>query len=349
MRKYQALCLVVMLSFTSAIFIASLTRNVSIVTDKTFIFNDKHVPLDKPIKIKVNFVWEPIPSNENPHCLIYDLLNDTYKLTYSEEPDFWFFTSKSIDVYYKNALKIFLSGENTMPDFNKCDYAATFSYINFSDRHFRYDFGFSRGLYKAARERKNTILPKEMATRRFCNFLYGNDNMDLEGVVLRKRFFRLLSKYKHIDSPGKVYNNMPNPISSSKNWQEEKQKFLEGYKFTIAFENSNSDGYTTEKLPDPLVAHSIPIYFGNPKVGLEYNKKAFIHVNDYKSLEDVVKKVIELDNDDDAYMAMLNEPPLLNPEYDHDEGLKNFLGNIIKNGKSYHKNTLGLGMETQED
>lgn len=334
------------MSFSSIMIITILPRNIITTTDELFLFDDNHASLDKAIKIKVNFVWEPVPTNDDPHCLIYDLLKDTYNITYSEDPDFWFFTSKSTEVYYKNALKIFLSGENTMPDFNKCDYAATFSYINFSDRHFRYDFGFSKYLYRAAKERKNTSLSKEMTSRRFCNFLYENNNDELEGVRLRKRFFMLLSEYKEIDSPGKVFNNMKNPIpSTGGNWQENKQKFLERYKFTIAFENSNSDGYTTEKLPDPLVAHSIPIYFGNPKVGLEYNKKAFIHVNDYNSLEDVVKKVIELDNDDDAYMAMLNEPPLLNPDYDHQEGLKKFLVNIIKNGKSYHKNPLGIETE----
>lgn len=92
-----------------------------------------------------------------------------------------------------------------------------------------------------------------------------------------------------------------------------------------------------------MFAHSIPIYFGNPRVGLEYNKKAFIHVNDYNSLENVVKKVIELDNDDDAYMAMLNEPPLLHPEYDYDEELTKFLTKIIERGnKPFTKDPFGF-------
>lgn len=303
------------------------------------------IPSKKSIKIKVTFAWEPVPTNENPHCLIYDLLKDTYDITFSDEPDFWFFTpSFGGGPQYDNCVKILLSGENVMADFNKCDYAATFSNIDFGDRHFRYDFGFSKYFYKAVKERKNEVLDRSMANRKFCNFIYRDTNQHLEGVVAREKMFRLLNDYKHVDSPGQVYNNMRNAITPrSGNWQKGKLEFIKDYKFTIAFENTISDGYTTEKLSDPLYSHSIPIYYGNPRVGLEYNKKAFIHVNDYDSLEDAVKKVIELDQDDDAYMAMLNEPPLLNPDYDPDEELKKFFINIIEKGnKPFYKNPLGL-------
>ena len=346
MNRQQFILFIALLSVSSIILIVFLAQNKknevhSHISDK--VQNGK-----KTIKIKVSFVWEPIPTNENPHCLIYDLLKDTYNIVYSENPDFWFYTSKveKKKLDYKNCVKIFLSGENIMPDFNKCDYAATFSHINFGDRHFRYDFGFSEHLYKAIRGQKkeNVTLGRNMAKRKFCNFIYRDHMQKMEGVRAREKFFQLLSEYKHIDSPGKVFNNMKNPIKSKNgNWHSGKLDFIKDYKFTIAFENSNSDGYTSEKLPDAFFAHTVPIYFGNPNIGLEYNKKAFIHANDYDSLEDVVKKVIELDNDDDAYMAMLNEPPLLNPDYDMQEELKKFFIKIIEKGnKPYHKNPLGV-------
>ena len=35
---------------------------------------------------------------------------------------------------------------------------------------------------------------------------------------------------------------------------------------TIAFENSSFPGYTTEKIFEPMLEGSIPIYWGNPRV-----------------------------------------------------------------------------------
>ena len=302
-------------------------------------------PSKKRIKIQVRFPWVKAPTNDNPRCLIYDLLSDTYDITYTKDPDFLFYSIKASGFKsYDNCVKVVFLGENIIPDFNRCDYAASFSYIDLGDRHFRYDFGFSSYLYKAIKERGNEPLPRNLTKRKFCNFIYKDHNQNLEGVVLREKFFQLLSKYKHVDSPGNVFNNMKNAIvPRSGNWQEGKLKFLKDYKFTIAFENTKTDGYTTEKLPDALAAHTIPIYFGNPKVSLDYNKKAFINVNDYESLDDVVKKVTELDNDDDAYMAMLNEPPFVNMSYDPQAELKKFLINIIEKGnKPFPKNPLGL-------
>lgn len=299
-------------------------------------YEEWHLDPTKPkktINLKVMDFWTPDPTNENKKCFPCGYLSRVYNLNFSENPDFVFYSiARKNHTKYKNCVKIFFTGENLAPNFNYCDYAITLNYIDFYGRHFKYSSLLGRKTtYKRYGETGN--LSKSMAKRKFCNFIYKDHNQNLEGVRMREQFFKLLSKYKHVDSPGEVFNNMKNAIEPRKgSWHQGKLEFIKDYKFTIAFENSNSDGYTTEKLPDPLFTHSIPIYFGNPKVGLEYNKKAFIHVNDYKSLKDVVKKVIELDNDDDAYMAMLNEPPLLYPEYDYDEELTKFLTKIIERG-----------------
>lgn len=302
-----------------------------------FNYEEWHLDRSKPkkrIKVQIIDFWDPDPTNEHPTCESYcSYLSQIYDLDYSEEPDFVFYSvARKRHMKYKNCVKIFFTGENLSPNFNYCDYAISLNRIDYDGRHFKNSplLGRER-IYK--RFNKTGNLDRSMAKRKFCNFIYKDSNQKMEGVKLRGEFFKLLSKYKHIDAPGKVFNNMNNSIEPREgNWRAGKLDFIQDYKFTIAFENSNSDGYTTEKLPDPLFAHSIPIYFGNPKVGLEYNKKAFIHVNDYNSLEDVVKKVIELDNDDDAYMAMLNEPPLLYPEYSYDEELLKFFSKIIEKG-----------------
>ena len=81
------------------------------------------------------------------------------------------------------------------------------------------------------------------------------------------------------------------------------------YKFTIAFENASFPGYTTEKLADALVARTVPIYYGNPLIGQDFNTKAFINCHDFSSWRAVIDKVIELDQNDEMYKAYLREPP----------------------------------------
>ena len=49
-----------------------------------------------------------------------------------------------------------------------------------------------------------------------------------------------------------------------------KMDFIKDYKFVISFENSSNPGYTTEKLIEPMLVNSIPIYWGNTEVGARY-------------------------------------------------------------------------------
>lgn len=310
-----------------------------------FTYEEFHVDPTKPkktINVKIVDSWEPEPSIKKPNCLLCTYLSKYYNLNFTEEPDFLFYSVfGKKHLKYNNCIKVFFSEENVIPNFNYCDYAITYKYLDFYGRHFKYSnlLGM-KNIYGPLNATRN--FENNMTKRKFCNFIFSENKTDREGSVLRGKFYELLSKYKHIDAPGKIFNNMKNAISPRLgNFREGKVSFIRDYKFTIAFENSNSDGYTTEKLPDALFAHTIPIYFGNRRVGEEYNKKAFIHVNDYDSLEDVVNKVIELDNDDEAYMEMLNEPPLLYPEYDYDEQLTNFLTKIIEKGEIFNKNPTG--------
>ena len=96
----------------------------------------------------------------------------------------------------------------------------------------------------------------------FCNFLYSNL------VSYREDFFRRLSKYRRVDSPGASMNNMESidvgaPLDQSR-W-ETKRRFLARYKFTLAIENEIFPGYQTEKLYDAMRANSIPIIWVIPR------------------------------------------------------------------------------------
>ena len=95
---------------------------------------------------------------------------------------------------------------------------------------------------------------------------------------------------------------------------KDKLPFIEDYKFTIAFENSSYPGYTTEKILHPMLMNSIAVYWGNPLVGKDFNTKSFVNVHDYKSIDDAIDRIIEIDKNETLYRQYLAEPYLKHNE-----------------------------------
>ncbi|MCD7976212.1 MAG: glycosyltransferase family 10, partial [Tannerellaceae bacterium] len=91
-----------------------------------------------------------------------------------------------------------------------------------------------------------------------------------------------------------------------------KFSFIQDYKFTIAFENSSVSGYTTEKLVDPMSVNSLPIYWGNPDVNLDFNINSILHLKNENQIEEIIAQIIYLDTNDVAYSKKLKEPWLKN-------------------------------------
>ncbi len=131
----------------------------------------------------------------------------------------------------------------------------------------------------------------------FCSFVYSNYLADTQ----RKDFFDKLSAYKKVNSGGLYLNNIGGRTDN-------KLGFEMKHKFSIAFENSTNEGYTTEKLPNALAAQTVPIYWGNPLVGKEFNTKRFINCHDFKDFDAVVERVKEIDSNDELYLSMINQP-----------------------------------------
>uniref|UniRef100_A0A1Y1L3Q5 Fucosyltransferase n=1 Tax=Photinus pyralis TaxID=7054 RepID=A0A1Y1L3Q5_PHOPY len=100
---------------------------------------------------------------------------------------------------------------------------------------------------------------------------------DCETPIERDLYVSELMKYIAVDSYGSCLNNKRLPEQHSVNkiltnlYDEDFMKFVAQYKFTIAIENSICNDYVTEKLWRPLIAGSIPIYWGSPTVTVIYN------------------------------------------------------------------------------
>jgi len=301
--------------------------------------------------IKIRFADIPLSSFSPENNWIINTLRERYEVELSDKPDFLFYNVFGHEyLNYKNCVKIFFTGEIAVPNFNECDYALSFCHLTFGDRHMRAVVGDPvadtiTNIKRSIQDR--SMITDEMAHRRFCNFVYSQDTYG-KGAPLRRDFCLQLMKYKQVDCPGLVLNNMPRDsiaprwISSEYSngnvdggWNQGKIDFLSKYKFTIAFENSSIDGYTTEKLIHPFLAHSVPIYWGNPLVTKDFNPKAFINCNDYASFDDVIKRIKELDQDDEQYLAMLRQPPMQESyDFDSEQKAREFLFQIIERGNN---------------
>ncbi len=265
-------------------------------------------------------------------------LEQYYDLVITEKPDFLFYTVFGDNFKkYNNCVKIYFTGEVVAPNFNQCDYAMGFDYINFEDRYHRYPIYFYE-VDEKMNDKSN--ITDDMAKRKFCNFIYTSEATGI-GCQIRKEFCQKLSEYKHIDCPGKVLNNMPNEIldKPGETYKESKLRFQKDYKFTIAFENNSYNGYTTEKIAQAFAANTIPIYWGDPEVTRDFNPKAFINCADYNSFDEVIERVKELDNNDEEYLKMLREPAMRESyKFNKQQELDDFLIHIIEKGnKPFNK------------
>jgi hypothetical protein len=259
----------------------------------------------KTIKIKI-CKFDPKDKFSYGYFLI-NILKKYYNVELSEQPDYVFFHESTYDYLNYNCIRIFYTGENFSPNFNLCDYAIGFDFLTFQDRYYRLPIYLINQFYNDQDVKlaqggdfakplnfNQTDLAKKTG---FCSFVYGNYMADPS----RKEIFEKLSTYKRVDAGGGFLNNIGHRVES-------KLAFEMQYKFSVAFENSSNSGYVTEKLTNALIAKTIPIYWGSPDVVKEFNPNRFINCNDYKNFDEVLERVKEIDNNDELYLKIINEP-----------------------------------------
>jgi hypothetical protein len=291
-------------------------------------------------KIKIAFKYFPREAVKEDDYF-RRILNKHFSVEETQDPDFVLFSTftkreerKQVPIISGDFKKIFWTGENVRTDMSKCDYAFAFEYeeeIN-SNKYLRLPlyayYGAGSDLIKTKKYNPKAVLKSKT---KFCNYSYSKDAPE------RVAFFKELSKYKKIEAPGKSMNNTTpippqnishiiSPIQTIEkltirkhhfsallsrhfgNWRKDVINYQRQFKFTIAFENSAYPGYTTEKIYHPMIANSIPIYWGNPEIGRDFNTRSFVNWFDYNDNKKVADKVIELDQDDRKYLKILNEP-----------------------------------------
>lgn len=279
-------------------------------------------------KIKVKFVdfWDKyIPEQRT----IFKCLKRKYEVILSDKPDYLFYGNYGSKHLYYSCIKIYIATECIAPDFNICDYAIGYHKINFGDRYMYYPASYEEGYKQSIRlmHTKSMMTLDDLRKKTgFCSFVVSNG---LNADPYRKLLLDKLNQYKEVASGGKYQNNIGDPV-------KDKNAFQRNYKFSVACENMSSPGYVTEKIIESFAANTIPIYWGDPLVGEIYNEYSFINCNKFQSIDDVIQEIQRLDNDDNAYLEMINKSPLVHPDKwtykARCDALLSFLSNIFEGG-----------------
>ena len=290
--------------------------------------------------IKIKFVDEYIGFDIKNNIFL-ELLSKRYDVQFSDDPDYLFYSLNGFKHLRYQVPRIFFTQENITPDFNICDYAFGFDYLSFGDRYFRLP------VYLISRRKELLALSSGQrlhgeGERLFCNFIVSNKT----GAPEREEMLYLLSKYKKVDSAGAYLNNVGYR-------PRDKARFQSRYKFSLAFENSSSPGYITEKIVDAAYAGTIPIYWGDPTATEVFDASSFVNCRDYSSLETAAQAVIDLDRNEEKYLRMLSRNFLKKPlqGYSFDSGFEDFLFSIFeqpwKAAFRRNRNTWGIIYESR--
>ncbi len=140
----------------------------------------------------------------------------------------------------------------------------------------------------------------------FCAFIHQVPQ------PLRSAFYDCLSARRRVDALGDVLRNRPRPPSLAPHTDpvrlEQLAPIYRKYKFVVSFESNALPGYVTEKLVCALLARSVPIYWGDPRVAHLFNPACFINAHDFATPEALVEHVLKVDADDALYRRYLEAP-----------------------------------------
>ena len=268
--------------------------------------------------IKLGFVDFAINWGEwpNPIQFFVDTLKDDFDIQVTNSdwrgnrfdtgiaPDFVICAHPGTEHLKYKCPKIYFPEEPNAPPINwaNYDYAMTYR-ITDDPRHHRLP------IYPLFADMNLLTQPEPWSeslwNREFCCVLFGKPYPNDE--TPREDFFRRLCEYKKVHSAGRHLNN----VGFSKTMKE-KGEYIKNFKFVLSFESCSIPGFTTEKCFQPLLASSVPVYWGNPLIGRDFNTERFINCMEYNDLDGVIERMIYLDTNKDAYRALFEQPRFVN-------------------------------------
>ena len=265
--------------------LVELKKNVRIYFVGSYSNHFKKILINNVIEgLKDKFTFEI--TQDNPDYLVYDVFDCNY-----------------LQSKYNKSIKIAFYTENQIPDFNKADYAIGFHNLNYLDRYFKkttliwiFERRYLNIKSKDFLIRRNKAY-KSKIRKKFCAALISNF---LSSDKFRIKFIKELNKYKKVDMGGHYMNNVGRRVKN-------KMKFLSLYKFSISMENSEGQGYISEKIFDSFLAGTIPIYYGGYMIDEFINPKAFILIRNEKDMKEKIEYIKKLDKNEKLYKSFLKQ------------------------------------------
>jgi hypothetical protein len=156
----------------------------------------------------------------------------------------------------------------------------------------------------------------DWTTKKDISFVYSNSRPSH-----RNDYFNVLSKHFQINSGGKHLNNIGYIV-------KDKIKFMSQHAYDLSIENCFEFGYSTEKLFEPILAQTIPIYWGHiPKM---INPLRYIQAP--PDPIDLIRYIKHLNKTPQIAQDMLQQPALIHKDVLKNEylRLKNHLHTIIE-------------------
>jgi len=152
---------------------------------------------------------------------------------------------------------------------------------------------------------------------------YHTNEFILEKIE-RKNILAYISKHNHthrddlfneihkLDNSAHALGNSSktHTVTLPENWWDLPDIYKD-YKFALAMENTDEEGYISEKIMNVYRGGAIPIFWGTSKVKEIFNPSSFIYVNDYSSYEECAKEIVAISNDKDRLEKMQNAPIFL--------------------------------------
>lgn len=218
------------------------------------------------------------------------------EFTAFEQADLLFFSDFGERHWGFKGLKVYVTGENMLPDFDQCDLAFTPHEAPSEPRAIRFPYYAQvlPGLGSLVGRRVPSAA--DLDRPEFCSFVASNPR-----GPERNTFFRRLYARQKVDSAGRHFNTTGERLA-------DKHSFLRRYRMNLAFENTRSPGYVTEKLVEPLLAGCIPIYWGAPDVYRDFNPGCMINVADFPDFDSAIEHILAVDASPEARLAILNAP-----------------------------------------
>ena len=160
----------------------------------------------------------------------------------------------------------------------------------------------------------------------FCAFVASNPY-----CVQRNTAYQTLARYRPVDAAGSLYNNCARIQGGpgGTGGQSAKVEFYKNYRFALVCENSSDPGYVTEKLVHARLAGCVPIYWGDSRLGAEFNTAGVIQISNYTSVENLLDMVRQIDQSHEMWVTMASQPLFNEGGLDRSRSLVKRLGEAL--------------------